>query len=91
MFDPIKKVGRRLNEILKQINNTGIGRRKMKKKLSEKAKPKTQKVRFNFYAPGTERVSLAGDFNGCVLVIPEVFGMHEHITLCQGGLPEYHL
>jgi hypothetical protein len=51
------------------------------KKSSEKAKPKTKKVRFNLYAPGTETVSLAGDLNACVLVIPEVFGMHEHSML----------
>lgn len=61
------------------------------KRSSEKAKPKIKKVRFNLYVPGTKRVSLAGDFNGCVLVIPEVFGMQEHITLYQGGLLEYHL
>jgi hypothetical protein len=41
--------------------------------------------------PKTERVSLAGDVNGCVLVIPEIPGMNEHIALCQGRLPEYHL
>ena len=35
----------------------------MKKKSSEKAKPKTKKVRFNLYAPEAERVFLAGDFN----------------------------
>jgi 1,4-alpha-glucan branching enzyme len=52
-----------LGEILKQITNTEIRRKKMKKKLSEEAKPKTKKVRFNLYAPGAERVFLAGDFN----------------------------
>ncbi|MGD0918602.1 MAG: isoamylase early set domain-containing protein [Thermodesulfobacteriota bacterium] len=35
----------------------------MKKKSSEKAKPKTKKVRFSLYAPEAERVFLAGDFN----------------------------
>jgi len=35
----------------------------MKKKLSKEAKPKTNKVQFNLYAPGAERVCLAGDFN----------------------------
>ena len=35
----------------------------MKKKLSEEAKPKAKKVRFNLYAPDAERVFLAGDFN----------------------------
>jgi hypothetical protein len=63
----------------------------MKKKSIERAKPKTKKVRFNLYAPGTETVSLAGDFNACVLVIPEVFGIREHITLDPGRHPEHQL
>jgi 1,4-alpha-glucan branching enzyme len=49
--------------MLKQITNTTIRRRKMKKKLSEEAKPKTKKVRFNLVAPEAERAFLAGDFN----------------------------
>jgi hypothetical protein len=63
----------------------------MEKKSSERTKPKTKKVRFNLNTPKTERVSLAGDVNGCVLVIPEIFRMNEHIALCHGRLPEYHL
>ena len=35
----------------------------MNKESSEKAKPKTKKVRFNLFAPEAERVFLAGDFN----------------------------
>lgn len=35
----------------------------MKEKLSEAARAKTKKVRFNLYAPEAERVFLAGDFN----------------------------
>ena len=35
----------------------------MKKKLFEKAKPKTKKAEFNLFAPEAKRVSLAGDFN----------------------------
>jgi 1,4-alpha-glucan branching enzyme len=35
----------------------------MKKKLSEEAKPRAKKVRFNLYAPEAKRVFLAGDFN----------------------------
>jgi 1,4-alpha-glucan branching enzyme len=73
------------------MSNTEIRRRKMKHKSSEKIRPKTKKVRFNFYVPGTERVFLAGDFNGCMLVIPKVFGMHKNITLYQGRFPEYPL
>jgi 1,4-alpha-glucan branching enzyme len=49
--------------MFKQITNTTIRRRKTKKKLSEEAKPKTRKVRFNLYAPEAERAFLAGDFN----------------------------
>jgi hypothetical protein len=63
----------------------------MKKKSSGKTKPMAGKVGFNLCAPRTERVSLAGDLNGCMLVIPEVFRTHEHITLYQGRLSEYHL
>jgi Carbohydrate-binding module 48 (Isoamylase N-terminal domain) len=88
---PIKEVERRLNEILKQISHTEVRRRKMKNKPTEKAKSKTKKVRFNLYAPEAERVFLAGDFNGCVLVIPEVFGMRGYITLYPGELPQHHL
>ena len=35
----------------------------MKKKSSEKTKPKTKKARSNLYAPKAERAFLAGDFN----------------------------
>jgi hypothetical protein len=38
-------------------------RRKVTKKLSEEAKPKTKKVRFNLFAPEAERAFLAGNFN----------------------------
>ena len=73
------------------MSNTGIRRRKMEKKSSEKTKPKTKKVRFNLNAPKTEKVSLTGDLNGCVLVIPEIFGINERIPLNQGRFPGYHL
>ena len=63
----------------------------MEQKSSEKTKPKSKKVRFNLCTPGPKRVLLAGDFNGCVLAIPEVFGMHKNITLYQGRFPEYQL
>ena len=63
----------------------------MKKKSSERAKLKTKKIRFNLYTPGIDLISLAGDFNACVLVIPEVSGMHKEITPSPGGPPEYHL
>ena len=63
----------------------------MEKKSSEKTKPKTKKVPFNVNTPKAEKVCLAGDLNGCVLVIPESFGMSEHITHNHWRLPEYHL
>jgi hypothetical protein len=63
----------------------------MERKSYERAKPKTKKIRFNLYTPGTDPVSLAGDFNACVLVISEVFGMHKDITLYPEGPPGYHL
>ena len=63
----------------------------MEKKSSEETKPNTKKVRFKVNISKNERVSLAGDLNGCVLVIPESFGMNEHIAHKQGRLPEYHL
>ena len=52
----------------------------MEKKSSEKTKPKTKKGRFNSNTPKTGRVCLAGDLNGCVLVIPEISEMNEHTT-----------
>jgi 1,4-alpha-glucan branching enzyme len=52
-----------LNKILKQISNTEIRKRKIKKESSEKAKPKAKKIRFNLYAPEAEKVFLKGDFD----------------------------
>lgn len=63
----------------------------MEKNSYEKTKPKTKRVRFNLNAPKTERVSLTGDLNGCVLVIPEIFRINERIPLYKGTVPEYHL
>ena len=63
----------------------------MEKKSSGKTKPNTKEVRFNLNIPKDERVSLAGDLNGCVLVIPESFGMSEHITHNQWRLLGYPL
>jgi hypothetical protein len=73
------------------VRNTGIRRRKMEKKLSEKAELRNKRVRFHLDTPRTGAVSLAGDSNGCILVIPESFGMKDHITVKQGKLPEYPL
>jgi len=63
----------------------------MEHKSSEETKPKTKKIRFSLNTPKIERAFLAEDFNGCILVVPEVFETHGHITLYQGKLPEYHL
>ena len=52
---------------------------------------KTRKIRFSLGTPKIERVFLAGDFNGCMLVVPEAFEMREHIMLYQGRFPEYQL
>jgi hypothetical protein len=49
--------------------------------------PKTRKILFSLNTAKIERVFLAGDSNGCMLVIPEIFWMNEHIRLCQGRLP----
>ena len=80
-----------MNEILKQISNIGIRRKKMEQKSSERTKSKTKKVRFNLYVPGTKKLFLAGDSNGCVLVVPEVFGTHKNNILCQERILEYQL
>jgi hypothetical protein len=86
----VKEIERRLNEILRQTSSGGIRRRKMEKRSSENINPETRKVRFDSNTCKTERVSLAGDLNGCVLVIPEVSGVNDQNTLYQEPLPEYH-
>ena len=43
---------------------------------------KTRKIRYGLNTLTTERVFPAGDSDGCTLVVPEVFKMHEHITHC---------
>ena len=63
----------------------------MEHKSSERSKPKTKKIRFSLNTPKIERVFLAGDSNGCMLVVPEVFGTHEHVTLYQERFHEYQL
>jgi hypothetical protein len=57
----------------------------MEKKPSDKTKPETKKVRLDVNAP------LAGDLNGCVLVIPQAFRRNKYIMLYQGALSEYQL
>jgi len=63
----------------------------MKQKLSKTNKPENQKIRFSPTAPKFGRVLLVDDFNSCVLVVPEVFGIQEHIMLYQGRFHEYQL
>jgi 1,4-alpha-glucan branching enzyme len=36
----------------------------MSKKPSNRSRPKTKNIRFNFYAPEARAVSMVGDFNG---------------------------
>jgi len=48
--------------------------------------PKTRKIRFSLNTPKIEQVFLAGDSNGCMLVVPEAFEVHEH-----GVFPGYQL
>jgi hypothetical protein len=48
---------------LQADNQYKIRRRKVKKKLSEEARPKTKKVQFNLFAPEAKRVFLVGGFN----------------------------
>lgn len=83
----IEEIEWRLKEILEQITNAEIGRRKMEHKSSEATKHKTKNIRFCSNNSKSERAFLEGDRNGCILVIPEIFGMNEHIRLCHGRLP----
>jgi hypothetical protein len=63
----------------------------MEQKSFERTKPKTKKICFSSNALKIKRIFLAGDSNVCVLVVPEVFGTHMHITLYQGRFHEYQL
>ena len=63
----------------------------MKEKSSRKANPKTKKAQFNLYVPGAKRLFSEGDFDGCVLVIPEGFGIHKNISHYPKRFSEYHL
>ena len=55
----------------------------MDKKPSVKTKPETKKVRLDGNAP------LAGDVNGCVLVIPQTFRRNKHSMFYQ-SVPSEH-
>lgn len=54
-------------------------------------KSRSQKNPFHLNPPKTERPSLGGDRNGCVLVIPQLSRMNKDVKLRQGGLSEFHL
>ena len=73
-----------IRQAYKRISTIGTWRRKMEQKSFEGTKPKTKNIRFSSNAPKIERVFLAGDFNGCMLVVPEVLGTPEQIILCEG-------
>jgi hypothetical protein len=47
------------------------------------------RISIQFERPRTKRVFPAGGFNACMLILPEMFGTHEHILLYQGGLQDY--
>ena len=63
----------------------------MEKISSETTKLKSKNGRFNLNAHKTIPASLAGDLNGCVLVIPEFFGLSRPSTLYKRRLSENHL
>lgn len=66
------------------------GKRRVNQLKMDANIPKTRKIRFSLNTTKIERVFLAGDSNGCTLVVPEAFEMCESIMLCQGPL-ESHL
>ncbi len=63
----------------------------MKQKLPNGTTSKTTKVRFSLKAPETDRASLAGDLNGCVLVIPQFSRINNHTAVYEGTLSAHHL
>jgi hypothetical protein len=63
----------------------------MEQNSSKRTKPKTLKRCFSSNTPKIERVFLAEDLSGCMLVVPEVIGTHKHITLYQGRDHKYQL
>jgi hypothetical protein len=73
------------------VSDIGTRRRKMEQESSERNKPEAKKIRFSSNTPKIGRVFLAGDFYGCMLVVPERFGTHEDITLNQGRSHKYQL
>jgi hypothetical protein len=48
-------------------------------------------ISIQFKPPRTKRVFPAGDFNACMLILPEMFGTHEHLLRPKGGFQEYDL
>lgn len=63
----------------------------MKKNSSKKAKLECRCGRFNLGTHKTIPASPAGYLNGCVVVIPEIFGLRRPPSLYKGTLSEYHL
>jgi hypothetical protein len=57
----------------------------MEDRSPETARPKTRKGRCNLNGPKPERVSRA-DLNGCLLVLPECFGMKGSARFTEGDL-----
>lgn len=73
------------------MSNTEIRRKKMKKNSSEKTRLKSKNGRFNLNTHKAIPASLGGDLNGCVLVIPEIFGLDRPPSLYNRTLSGYHL
>jgi len=63
----------------------------MKQKSYEGTTPKIRKIRTSLNTPTVEGVFLARDCDGCMLVVPEVFEMREHITLYRGRSHKHQL
>ena len=59
----------------------------MEPKRSETTRPETKKIRFSSNAPEIRRIPFAGDFNSCVMVIPELLGIRKNIRAAKEGFP----
>jgi hypothetical protein len=63
----------------------------MEQKSVKKVKSKIRIPQFNLYVPEAKRLLLPGDFSGCVLVIPERFGIRKDIGPYPKRFSDYHL
>jgi len=56
----------------------------MEQKSPERARPKTMKIAFDSNPSKFERVFMAGDFNGCLLVVPDILGALGKLRFTKG-------